>query len=138
MPVAVDSVTELFFPVVSLPLPTSVTLLRSTMPRGFVAATTFWSAKRNRKPCLSTNQRRRQVRRCSPWDWSHPDFSALCQYSTSSCVGSCRTVSTVSVQCKQALSCLTSFIVQTGRRVAAIEDDSKNEEVVCKHLDAGD
>jgi hypothetical protein len=83
-PFAVDSVMELFLPVASLPLTTSVTLLRSTMPLGLVDATTFWSAKRNRKPCFSTNQRRRQVRRCSPCDCNQPDFSALCQNSTSS------------------------------------------------------
>ena len=65
------------------------TLERSTTPRGLDAEVTSALAKRNRKPSLSTNQRRRQFLMCSPCDCNQPAFSGSSQNSASSAVGSC-------------------------------------------------
>ncbi len=64
------------------------TWLRSTMPRGLELELMSLLAKRKRKPCLSTNQRLRQVLMCSPWLCIHPAFSGWCQNSTWSAVSS--------------------------------------------------
>jgi hypothetical protein len=56
-PVAVDSLMELRRPVVALPSATSVTVERSTMPRGLDEGPTSLLAKRKRKPCSSQTQR---------------------------------------------------------------------------------
>jgi hypothetical protein len=78
--------------------------MHDTVPRGLDAAVTSAAAKRKRKPCLSTNQRLRQVRMWSPCENIHPAFSGWCQNSTWSAVSTKAVTITVWARWKKSMA----------------------------------